>query len=142
MTTWTPEELQGIGAAHELQIASRRADRTLRRWVPIWAVSAGGQVYVRTWYRRDTGWFGQVLASNRARIRVPGLEADVAVEDVGEGTPELRASIDAAYQVKYGRGGGTERMVTAEAAAATVRLSPDPQAPSGTTRDAQAASGQ
>ena len=26
MTTWTPEELQGIGAAHELQIASRRAD--------------------------------------------------------------------------------------------------------------------
>jgi hypothetical protein len=142
MTTWSPEGLQGIGAAHELQIASRRADGTLRRWVPIWVVSAGGQVYVRTWYRRDTGWFGQVLASNRARIRVPGLEADVAVEDVGEGTPEVRAGIDAAYQAKYGRSGGTQRMVTAEAAAATLRLSPDPQAPSGATRDAQAATGQ
>jgi hypothetical protein len=121
--TWTPEELQQIGAAHELQIASRRADGTLRRWVPIWVVSTGGKVYVRTWYRRETGWFGQVLASHRARIRVPGLEADVAVEDVGEGTPELRAGIDAAYSAKYGRHGGTERMVTGEAAAATLRVS-------------------
>ena len=123
--TWTAEELQRIGAAHELQIASRRTDGTLRRWVPIWVVSTDGQVYVRTWYRRDTGWFGQVLASHRARIRVPGLEAGVAIEDVGEGLPELRAGIDAAYRAKYGRYGGTERMVTDEAAAATLRLSSD-----------------
>jgi hypothetical protein len=123
--TWTPEELQRIGAAHELEIASRRADGTLRGWVPIWVVSTGGQVYVRTWYRRDTGWFGQVLTARRARIRVPGLESDVAVEDVGESTPDLRAEIDAAYSAKYGRHGGTERMVTDEAAAATLRISPD-----------------
>jgi hypothetical protein len=65
------------------------------------------------------------LASRRARIRVPGLEADVEVEDVGEGTPELRAGVSAAYETKYGCGGGTERMVSAEAAAATLRLSPE-----------------
>ena len=123
--TWTPEELQRIGAARELQIASRRADGTLRGWVPIWVVSTGGQVYVRTWYRRETGWFGQVVASYRARIRVPGLEADVAVEDVGESPPELRAGIDAAYSAKYGPRGGTERMVTDEAAAATLRITLD-----------------
>src|ERR1700754_3310507 len=123
--TWTPEELQRIGAARELQIASRRADGTLRGWVPIWVVSTGGQVYVRTWYRRETGWVGQVLASRRARIRVPGLEADIAVEDVGESTPDLRAEIDSAYRAKYGPDGGTERMVTGEAAAATLRISPD-----------------
>jgi len=130
---WTLDMLQRIGAAHELEIASRRADGTLRRWVPIWVVSAGGQVYVRTWYRRDTGWFGHVVASRRARIRVPGLEADVAVEDVGEGfgegagesAAEVRASIDDAYRAKYGPHGGTERMVTDEAAAATLRLSPE-----------------
>ena len=86
---WSPAELQEINAARELEIASRRADGTLRRWVPIWAVSTGGLVYVRTWYRRETGWFGHVLASRRARIRVPGLEADVEVEDVGEGTPDF-----------------------------------------------------
>ncbi len=91
-------------------------------------VSTGGLVYVRTWYRRETGWFGQVLASRRARIRVPGLEADVEVEDVGVGTPELCAGVSAAYEAKYGRGGGTERMVSAEAAAATLRLNPEPRA--------------
>ena len=123
--TWTPDELQRIGGAPELEIASRRADGVLRRWVPIWVVSTGGQVYVRTWYRRETGWFGQVLASHRARIRVPCLEADVAVEDVGAGTPGLRAGIDDAYCAKYGRFGGTERMVADEAAAATLRLSRD-----------------
>ena len=69
---WSPAELQEINAARELEIASRRADGTLRRWVPIWAVSTGGLVYVRTWCRRETGWFGHVLASRRARIRVPG----------------------------------------------------------------------
>ena len=126
--SWTPEERQRIGTAHELEIASRRADGSLRQWVPTWVVSTGGQVYVRTWYRRDTGWFGHVLATHQARIRVPGLEADVAVEDTGAGGPDLRAEIDAAYWAKYGRG-GTERMVTAEAAAATLRLIPDPARP-------------
>jgi hypothetical protein len=127
--SWAPGELAQIDVARELEIATRRADGTLRRWVPIWVVSTGGQVYVRTWYRRDTGWFGHVLGSPRARIRVPGLEADVVVGDVGPGTPELRAEIDAAYQAKYGRSGGTERMVTDEAAAATLRLSPDAGTP-------------
>jgi hypothetical protein len=47
------------------------------------------------------------------------------VEDVGEAAPDLRAVIDAAYSAKYGRHGGTERMVTDEAAAATLRISPD-----------------
>src|ERR1700691_173839 len=87
-------------------------------------VSAGRQVYVRTWYRRDSGWFGHVVGSRRARIRIPGLEADVAVEDVGGDDGELRASVDAAYRDKYGRYDETtvERIVTDNAAAATLRL--------------------
>jgi hypothetical protein len=119
---WNSDELRHIGAAHELEIAGRRTDGTLRPWVPIWVVTVGDQVYVRTWYRRDTGWFGHAVAASQARIRVPALETDVAVEDVGEGTPTLRAGIDAAYRAKYGSFGGTERMITAEAAAATLRL--------------------
>ena len=81
---------------------------------------------MRTWYRRDSGWFGHVVGSGRARIRVPGLEADVAIEDVGGDEGELRASVDAAYRAKYGRYGDTtvERMVTDDAAAATLRLIP------------------
>jgi hypothetical protein len=58
---WSPDELERIGTAEELQITTSRADGTLRREVPIWVVRASGQVYVRTWYRRDNGWFGHVV---------------------------------------------------------------------------------
>lgn len=121
---WSHEELERIGAAGELQIATNRADGTLRSWVPIWVVCVGQQVYVRTWYRRHSGWFGHALHSRRARIRVPGVEVDVVVEDVGEDPAELRASVDAAYRAKYGRHGGTSvgGMVTDDAAATTLRL--------------------
>ena len=99
---WSPHELQVIQAATELQIAVRRTDGTLHRWTPIWVVSCDGQVYVRTWFRRDTGWFGHALRSRRARIRVPGLQADAAVEDAGKGPPGLRQRVDTAYRDKYG----------------------------------------
>ena len=129
--TWSPDQLERIGAADELQIASRRADGTLRRWTPIWVVSVGDQVYVRTWYRRETGWFGDVLRSGRARVRVPGLEAGVAVDDVGVGPAALRADVDAAYRAKYERygRGSIDPMVSAAAAAATLRLRPEPARP-------------
>jgi hypothetical protein len=125
---WSPDDLARIGDAEELEIAAKRADGTLRRWLPIWVVCFENQVYVRTWHRRDTGWFGHVLESHRARIRVPGLEADVSVEDVGEGAAELRAGIDAAYRAKYERYGhaSVDPMLSPEAAAATLRLHQDP----------------
>lgn len=123
--TWSPEELERIAAAGELDIAVKRTDGTLRRWTPIWVVCADGQVYVRTWYRRDTGWFGHALRSHRARIRVPGLEADATVEDVGEGAAGLRESVDTAYRNKYG-GSSSSSMVGVAAAATTLRLTPEP----------------
>jgi hypothetical protein len=123
---WSPDELERIGPAEELHIATSRADGTLRRAVPIWVVAVSGQVYVRTWYRRDGGWFGQAVDSRRARIRVPSLEADITIEDLGDDQAELRASIDAAYRAKYGRYGETtvDRMVSDDAAASTLRLIP------------------
>jgi hypothetical protein len=130
---WSPAELERIGTAGELQIITIRADGTLRPAVPIWVVRVGGQVYVRTWYRRDGGWFGHVVDSRRARIRVPGLEADIAIEDVGDDRAELRAGLDAAYRVKYGRYGeaSVDRMVTHDAAASTLRLIPERGPPPG-----------
>jgi hypothetical protein len=110
-----------MDAAPELQIAVRSSDGNLRQWVPIWVVCAGGQMYVRTWYRRDTGWFGHALRSRRARIRVPGLEADVTIEDIGDAATQVAADVDAAYRTKYGRG-GADSMVTDAAAATTLQL--------------------
>jgi hypothetical protein len=130
ITTWTPAEFVRIDNSDELQIASRRADGTLRRWVPIWVVHTGEHVYVRTWNRRDTGWFGAALRTRRARIRMPGLEVDVAVEDHGLDA-ELRAPVDTAYRTKYRRYGeaSVHGMVTDDAAASTLRLIPERTSP-------------
>ena len=118
---WSPDELRLMNAAGELRIAVKRSDGSLRRWVPIWVVCAGGQVYVRTWYRRDTGWFGHALRSGRARVRVPGLEADVTIVDIGDASTQVTTNVDAAYRTKYGRGGAGS-MVTATAAATILQL--------------------
>jgi hypothetical protein len=133
---WSPDQVKRIGSAEELQIATRRADGTLRRWVPIWVVCVGDQVFVRTWYRRDSGWFGHVLDSRRARIRVPGLEVDVSVEDVGEDTASLRPRVDTAYRAKYKRYSSTTvaGMATDEAAASTLRLIPEQGATSASSK--------
>jgi hypothetical protein len=119
MDAWAPAELADIDAAHELEILARR-------WTPIWVVVAGDQVYVRTWHRRDTGWYGQARHTGRARIRVPGLEAAVLVDDVG---PAARDTVDAAYRAKYGAGAAS--MVTDTSAASTLRLTPDGSHPAG-----------
>ena len=119
--SWSPDELGLLSAAGELLIAVKRSDGSLRRWVPVWVVCAGGQVYVRSWHRRDTGWFGHALRSRRASVRVPGLEADVTIEDIGDASPGISTDVDAAYRAKYGFGGAAS-MVTAAAAATTLQL--------------------
>lgn len=128
---WTPDDLRRITSADELQIAPRRTDGALRSWRPIWVVCVDQRVYVRTWYRRDTGWFAQVLDSHQARIRVPGLEADVSVEDVGARSAQLQQAVDAAYRTKYARYGTStvDQMVTATAAATTLLLTPNQVTP-------------
>ncbi|MBM2614516.1 DUF2255 family protein [Actinoplanes sp. LDG1-06] len=123
--SWSTEQLATVDKSDELEIAARRADGTLLRWTPIWVVRAADQIFVRTWYRRDTGWFGQAVASGRARIRVPGLEVDVLVTDM-DTEASLRTAIDDAYRAKYARygGGSVGQMVNDAAASTTLRLSP------------------
>jgi hypothetical protein len=121
---WSAEDLRLIAAAGELEIAVRRPDASLRQWVPIWVVCAGDQVYVRTWYRRDTGWFGHALRSPRARIRVPGLEADVSIADIGDTSAQVTADVNDAYNSKYGPDGAGS-MVALTAVTTTLRLDPE-----------------
>jgi hypothetical protein len=119
--TWTPEQLDLISSAPELEIAVYRSDGTRGSWTTIWVVCANGEVFVRTWYRRATGWFGLILRTERARIRVPGVEVDVRAEDVGAEPTTLRTAVDDAYRRKYG-GNSSDRMIGEDAAATTLRL--------------------
>ena len=57
MTTWTKDQLNKIGAAEELQIASFWRDSTLRNPRTIWVVRLGDDLYVRSVYGRTSAWF-------------------------------------------------------------------------------------
>lgn len=116
---WTAEDLQHLAGTRELQIAVPRAGRSPGRWTPIWVVVAEDAVYVRTWQRRSTGWYGRAVESARAWIRVAGEPVEVIVEAIGDADADV---IAAAYRAKYGAN-GAQSMVTAEAAASTLRLS-------------------
>jgi hypothetical protein len=102
MTAWTPEELDRIGGAEELQIASRRSDETLRPYVTIWVVRVGDELYVRSAYGPGNPWFVRAKASGVGRIRAGGVERDVSFE---EPAVDAHGAIDAAYHAKYDRHG-------------------------------------
>ena len=118
---WTPDDLDRIGNAEELQVASRRPDGTLRPYVTIWVVRSGEDLYVRSAYGADNPWFRRARASGAGRIRAGGVERDITFADA---SADAHADIDRAYHAKYDRHGpaivGT---VVGEAAARnTLRL--------------------
>jgi hypothetical protein len=48
MTTWSNHELERIGNAQELRLASARADGSLRAYTTMWVVRVGDEIYVRS----------------------------------------------------------------------------------------------
>jgi len=123
---WTDDELRRIGAATDLQIASRRRDGSLRSYVTIWTVRAGDSLYVRSAYGTGNPWFRRATASGTGRIRVAGLERDVTFTPASELDAGTQAAVDAAYHAKYDRYGpqivGT--VTGPHAAPVTLRLVP------------------
>ena len=123
MTDWTEDELARVGDAEELQIASRRADGTLRGYVTIWVVRAGDDLVVRSAYGSTNPWYRRATASGAGRIRAGGVEKDVGFASVA---PDAHAGIDAAYHAKYDRFGPAivNTVVGEKAAESTIRLVP------------------
>lgn len=124
MSEWTAEQLDKIGAADELEIAALRPDGSLRPYTTIWVVRVGNDLYVRSYRGRGGAWFRSVLRRPEGRIRAAAVERDVTFTEVGE---EGREAIDQVYREKYtSRYASTyvDPMLTADAAAATLRLVP------------------
>ena len=121
MTTWTSDELNKIGRAEELQIASIRRDGTLRKPVIIWVVRVDDDLYVRSVNGRGSGWFRGTQTRQEGQIRVGGLVKDVTF--VEETDLEINDQIDAAYITKYRRYASIAKsMVTPAVRAATIKL--------------------
>ena len=123
MTAWTADELARVGGATEIEVSSRRPDGSLRPYVTIWVVRSGDDLYVRSAYGPDNGWYRRAKASGKGRIRAGGLERDVAFEEPG---PSVDADLHASYHTKYDQYGArmVGTVVSTEAARATLRLVP------------------
>ena len=123
MKPWTSAELNKIGTAEELQIASLRQDGTLRKQVIIWVVRIGDDLYVRSVNGRTSAWFSGVQARHEGHIQAGGVEKDVTfLEEAGL---EINKQIDAAYHAKYRRyPSSVDHINSPEARLATIRLVP------------------
>ena len=123
MTTWTSDELNKIGTAEELEIASLRRDGTLRNPVTIWVVRLGNDLYVRSVNGRTGAWFRGAQVRHEGHIQAGGIDKDVTF--VEEADPDINDKIDAAYLTKYRRYPQyVAPMVTADVRAATIKLVP------------------
>ncbi len=124
MAIWTSDELNKIGRAEELQIASLRRDGTLRNPVTIWVVRVGNDLYVRAVKGRTGPWFRGVQTRHEGHIRAGGVVKDVTF--VEESEPGINDQIDDAYRTKYRRYAASivNSVVTPDARAATIKLMP------------------
>jgi hypothetical protein len=116
MTAWTPDELDRIGAAEELEIAPRRADGSLGSAVPIWVVRVGDELYVRSRRGADGSWFRAARRQGAGHLRAGGVGRDVAFAPAD---PVVDAAVDAAYREKYARYPSYVEPMVGEAARAT-----------------------
>jgi hypothetical protein len=123
MTTWTRNELNKIGAAEELQIASLRQDDTLRKSVTIWVVRVGDELYVRSVNGRTSSWFRGTQVRHEGHIQAGSVDKDVTFVDAN---PGINDQIDAAYRTKYRRYAASiiSTIVSSQARAATIKLVP------------------
>ena len=123
VTHWTPDQLDRIGSAEELEIATARSDGSLHHWVSIWVVRVDDDLYVRSYRGADGAWYRQATQHAQGRIRAGGLERDVTVDRPDD---TVRPAVDDAYRAKYARYGAAylQPMLAPGATAATLRLTP------------------
>jgi hypothetical protein len=123
MTQWTSDQLDKIGRAEEVQLASIRRDGTLRKPVTIWVARHGDNLYVRPVAGRSALWFRGSQERHEGRIRAGGVQHDVTFVDADH---DIDDEVDAAYRAKYRRYAGSilNSVLTPPARTATIKLVP------------------
>ena len=123
MTQWTSDQLDKVGRAEEVQIASVRRDGTLRKPVTVWAVRHGDDLYLRSVGGRDGQWFRGTQEKHEGRLRAGALQQDVKFVEADD---KINGEIDALYRAKYHRYAGSilNSVLTPQARAATIKLVP------------------
>ncbi len=120
VTTWTSEELDRIGQAEELHLATRQQGG-MSRYVTMWVAQAGDSLYVRCAYGPGNPWYRRARAAGEGKVRAGGVERDVTFASA---VSAVQGDIDAAYHAKYDRYGPqiVGSVTGPQAHAVTIRL--------------------
>jgi hypothetical protein len=123
MTQWTSDQVDKIGSAEEVQIASIRRDGTLSKPVTVWVARQGDVLYVRSVRGRSAHWFRGTRDRHEGRIGAGGVQQDVTFVDADHNIDD---EVDAAYRAKYRRYAGSilNSVLTPEARSTTIKLVP------------------
>ena len=123
MTTWTSDELNKVGTAEELEIASLRRDGTLRNQVTIWVVHRGDDLYVRSVNGPSGKWFRGAQVRHKGHIQAGGVDKEVTFVEADHA---MDNEIDAAYRMKYHRYAASiiGRITSPEVRSTTIKLVP------------------
>ena len=123
MTTWMSDELNKVGTAEELEIASLRRDGTLRKRVTIWVVRHGDDLYVRSVNGPTGTWFRGAQMRHEGHIQAGGVDKDVTFVEADH---DMDDEIDAAYRTKYHGYAASivDRVTSPEARTTTIKLVP------------------
>ena len=123
MTQWTSDQLDRIGKAEEVQIASVGRGGKLRKPVTVWVVRHGEDLYVRSVRGRSAHWFRGTQERHEGRIRAGGVQQDVTFVDANN---DIDDEVDTAYRAKYRRYAGSilNSVLTPEARSTTIKLVP------------------
>jgi hypothetical protein len=122
MTTWTSDELDKVGAAEELEIASLRPGGDLSSPRTIWVISLDDDLYVRSVNGPDSTWYRGVTKRHEGHIEAGGIDQDVTFVEAHD----QEDGIDAAYRTKYGRYSESilDHITSPDARSTTLRLVP------------------
>jgi hypothetical protein len=119
---WTPAQLADLTDREELVLVIARADRPALR-VPVWPVTVGNEVYVRSYKGVTSGWYRGVLAQREQAVALTDGDTAVFFESV-DASDEVNAGINEAYLSKYSNYDYRDAMVTPLALDATLRILP------------------
>lgn len=124
MTAWTSDELNKIGKAEELHLASLRRDGTPGNPVTIWVVRQGDDLYVRP-VKGRAGWYRGTQVRHEGNIQAGGVNNAVTFVNA-DADPDLNNQIDEVYRTKYRRYAANivGSVLTPDARSATLKLVP------------------
>ena len=121
MSSWN-DELRRIGETDDLHISPFRDDgKTYGTPTWIWSVVVDGELYVRAYNGKESGWHKAAVRQKAGRITAADITKEVTFEPVDG---EINERIDDAYRTKYAGSPYLRPMISERARAATVRVVP------------------